>query len=89
MENMIGRLLGGIYIALKSALPDENAEIAHEILFRFSENPEVRPEDRRIYRLIAQSASRPTEEIVAENEEFDRQQSHPQLKIINGGNNAA
>ena len=58
-HNMIGRLLGGLYIAVTTAMREEAAEIAHEVLFRFADNPDLRPEDRRVYRLIALSASHP------------------------------
>jgi hypothetical protein len=66
-HSMIGRLLGGLYIAVTTAMQEEAAEIAHEVLFRFADNPDVRPEDRRVYRLIALSADHPLHELKAEN----------------------
>jgi hypothetical protein len=56
--NMTVRLLGGIYIALAYAMPDEAHHLAHDILMGFADNPDLRPEDRRAYRLIALTGGR-------------------------------
>ncbi len=69
--NAVVRLLGGIYLALGYAMPDEAHHIAHDILMGFADSPDVRPEDRRAYRLIARGG-RPADE-------------PPQLEVIIGG----
>ncbi len=53
----IGRLLGGIYIAVTSTLSAEEARVADGVLFDLAASPRIHGEDRRIYRLIAESAS--------------------------------
>jgi hypothetical protein len=77
--NTLGRLLGGIYIALKSAMPEECAAIAHEILFSFSESPDVRPEDRRVYAAIFDCTNRR----IKGDDEFETKR--PCLTVITGG----
>jgi len=78
--NAMGRCLGGIYISLCSALTDEGAQLAHEMLHQLSESPLIRPEDRRVYRAIYDCASRPTIEMPEENEPYRRR-----LEVITGG----
>ena len=78
--NMVVRLLGGVYLALAFAMPDEAHHLAHDILMGFADNPDIRPEDRRAYRLIALTGGR--QDIVQENEQ-------PRFAVIEGGNSAA
>jgi len=59
MDNATARVLGGIYVAITSALTDEGARLAHDVLFDLAASPNIRPEDRHIYGLIVESASRP------------------------------
>src|SRR6516164_6799812 len=82
MNNETARVMGGIYIAICSALSPEGVEMANDVLFGFANNPEVRPEDRRIYGLIAEAAGRPIEELRAEVEQYERQSS---FEVITGG----
>lgn len=35
------------------AMPDASHRIAHDILMGFADNPDIRPDDQRAYRLIA------------------------------------
>jgi hypothetical protein len=51
MDNSIARIIGGMYFALCSALGEDIAQVAHDVLFGFADNPDLRPEDRHIYRL--------------------------------------
>ena len=86
--NHVGRCLGGIYIALCSALTDEGAQLAHEHLRQLSESPHIRPQDRRVYQIIFDCATRPidqAEEVYAN--ELANQRRH-RLQIIEGGNSA-
>lgn len=80
--NMAVRLIGGIYIALAYAMPDEAHHIAHDILMGFADNPDIRPEDRRAYRLIALTGGR--QDLVEEDEQPPRC-----FEVIQGGNSAA
>jgi hypothetical protein len=77
--NMVVRLLGGVYLALAFAMPDEAHHLAHDILMGFADNPDIRPEDRRAYRLIALTGGR--QDIVQENEQ-------PRFAVIEGGDAA-
>jgi hypothetical protein len=52
-EKLIGRICAGIYIALTEALPEETAALAHQVMFDLAESPHLRPDDRKIYYLIA------------------------------------
>jgi len=78
--NTTVRLLGGIYIALAYAMPDENHRIAHDILMGFADNPDIRPEDRRAYRLIALTGGR---------QDLVEEQAPHRFAVIEGGNSAA
>jgi hypothetical protein len=86
MDNATARVMGGIYIALCTALSPEGVEIACDTLRGFADNPDTRPEDRIIYKIIADTATRPADEVKAENEHFE--QRH-RLCVIEGGGNAA
>src|SRR5262249_42379579 len=77
-HNMAVRLLGGVYIALAYAMPDEAHRLPHDILMGFADNPDVRPEDRRAYRLIALTGGR---QDLAEEDE----QPQYRLEVITGG----
>jgi len=55
-EKFVGRLLGGFYAAVCSALTDEGAALANETLFQLAESPLIRQEDRRVYQLERISA---------------------------------
>jgi hypothetical protein len=85
MDNSNARVMGGIFIALCSALSPEGIEMANDVLWGFANNPNVCPEDRRVYEAIAHSASTDIEEIAAENAVNDRRAS---FEVINGGNAA-
>jgi hypothetical protein len=88
--NYVGRCLGGIYIALCSALTDEGAQLAHEHLHQLSESPHIRPEDRRVYQIIFDCATRPIDEQAEElehNELVEQRRAH--FELITGGNSAA
>jgi hypothetical protein len=78
MDNATARIIGGVYIAICTAMTDESAKLAHDVLFGFADNPEIRPEDRRVYRLIAESATRPVDELEEEN-------ARPRFEVITGG----
>jgi hypothetical protein len=88
--NHVGRCLGGIYIALCSALTDEGAQLAHEHLHQLSESPHIRPEDRRVYQIIFDCATRPIEEQAAEvyANEF-AEQKRGRFEVIQGGSPSA
>lgn len=73
----MGRCLGGMYVALCSALTDEGAELAHEHLRQLSESPLIRPEDRRVYQAIFDCAARPIDNDIA--------QQRPRFEVIQGG----
>jgi hypothetical protein len=81
MNNDIARILGGLYIAVTAAMPKEASELADNVLFEFADNPNVRPEDRRIYRLIALSANAPYDDFLDESAE----RSKPRFEVITGG----
>jgi len=69
---------------MTAALRKEAAEIADNVLLEFSENSDVRAEDQRIYRLMAQSANAPLDEDLNGGTE-----PRPQLQVIQGCNSAA
>jgi hypothetical protein len=79
-HNSVVRLLGGIYIALAYAMPDEAHHLAHDILIGFADNPDIRPEDRRAYRLIALTGGR---------QDLFQESEQPRFAVIEGGNSAA
>ena len=58
-------------------MPDESHRIAHDILMGFADNPDLRPEDRRAYRLIALTGGR--QDLVEE------AQPQSRFEIITGG----
>lgn len=74
------RLLGGLYISLAYAMPDTNNQVAHDILMGFADNRDLRPEDRRAYRLIALTSGR--QDIVEEDEQIDEPR---RFEVITGG----
>jgi hypothetical protein len=78
MDNQCGRIIGGIYIALSSALSEEAAQAAHDVLFSLSESPLIRPEDQRIYKMIVSAATGDIDELNAEIE-------RPRFEVITGG----
>jgi hypothetical protein len=57
MDNSTARIIGGCFIALLSALGDDIAKAATDCLHSWANNPDFRPEDRRIYGCIADAAS--------------------------------
>lgn len=79
--DMVVRLLGGLYISLAYAMPDANHRVAHDILMGFADNPDLRPEDRRAYRLLALIGGRQ-----GEDEPLQRSRH---FEVITGGNSAA
>ena len=70
MNDSTVRVLGGLYIALCSALSDQGVELANDILFRLADDPQTEEPDAFVYRVLAQSAS------------GDRR---PHLELITGG----
>jgi hypothetical protein len=82
MDNSSARVLGGVFIALCGALSPEGVETACNTLRGFADNPENRPQDRFIYRSIAEAAGRPIDELKAENEQYEQQL---RFEIITGG----
>ena len=74
MNDDTARVVGGIYFALRSALSTEGARLADDILVGVADDPSLRPEDRRIYRAIAESGT------VEEKEEPAR----PVLYLVGG-----
>jgi hypothetical protein len=89
MDNQMKRIIGGVFIALHCALPDENARLAEDVLFDLSESPNIRPEDRHIYKLIAECATPPIDEVNAEIEADElAEKSCPCFQVIEGGNAA-
>jgi hypothetical protein len=84
MNDETARVMGGIFVALCSALSPEGAEMANDVLFGFANSPNVRPEDQRIYRAIVDCATRPIDDLGEENEQPQRR-----FEVIQGGNNAA
>jgi hypothetical protein len=58
-------------------MPDESHRIAHDILMGFADNPDLRPEDRRAYRLIALTGGR--QDLVEE------VQPQSRFEILTGG----
>ena len=70
MDTIAARSLGGVFIALCNALNTEAVQIACDTLRGF-QNPDTRPEDRFIYRTIADAASRPIDELAAEVERHE------------------
>jgi hypothetical protein len=79
MDNATARVLGGIYIALCSALSEEGVRLSNDVLYGFADSPHVRPEDQRIYRAIANCASTPIEELRAEDEPRNKR---PHLSVV-------
>jgi hypothetical protein len=84
MTDDVTRILSGLYIAMTAAMPKESAVLADNVLFEFAENSGVRPEDQRIYRLIALSANAPLDDFMDASAE-----PRPRLSVIQGGNSAA
>jgi hypothetical protein len=86
MDNSIARIVGGLYIALCSALGEDTAQAAHDVLYGFADNPDFCPEDRRIYKLIADAASRPVDELRAENDRYAWLEANPRpnLRVVGG-----
>jgi hypothetical protein len=83
MNDSFLRVLGGLYVALAYAMPDHNHHIAHDILMGFADNPDIRPEDQRAFRLIALTGGRTD---IVEEGEFEQPQPH--LQIVKGDNAA-
>ena len=77
MNDATARVVGGIYFAIRSALSTEGARLADHILFGLADNPSIRPEDQRIYRAIADSASKSPEEL-------EERPSRPFLYLVGG-----
>ena len=83
MDTIAARSLGGVFIALCNALSPKGAEIACDTLRGFADNPDTRPEDRFIYKTIANAASRPIDELAQEVEQFENER--PRFEVITGG----
>jgi hypothetical protein len=86
MDNDIARIIGGCFIALLSGLGDDIAKAATDCLHSWAGNPDFRPEDRRIYRCIADAASRDFNKLRAENARFDWLEANPRpsLRVVGG-----
>jgi hypothetical protein len=50
-----GKVIGGIYIALSSALSDEGLALANGVLYRIANDPRTPPKEAHIYNAIADS----------------------------------
>jgi hypothetical protein len=62
MDNSTARILGGIYIAVCAGMSEQAAALSHDVLFGLADSPNVCPEDQRIYRAIAECASRDSDD---------------------------
>jgi hypothetical protein len=65
-HNAARRALGGVCLALRSALNREAVERFGDSLYRFAEDPGADEEDRCIYLVIANSLIGDVDELVAE-----------------------
>ena len=77
MDNATARVMGGIYIAICAAISREGVEMANDVLLGFADNPNIHPEDRRIYRAIAESVT------CDASDEIERPQCR--FEVITGG----
>ena len=57
MDDTTIRVIGGLYIALCSALSDQGVELANDVLFRLADDPQTEESDAFAYRVIAKSTS--------------------------------
>lgn len=80
-ENLVGKVVGTVFLALTDGQPDEVVERAKARLARAARDPELHPACRRIYALIA---------------DFDDQEliqlgflPRPPLQVIDGGRDGA
>lgn len=85
-SNDVGRIVGGIYIAISRALGDEAANVAHDVLRGFAENPDLQSEDRRVYACIVSAASGDPEALRTENARLDALASGPNLRLVSTSN---
>jgi hypothetical protein len=81
-HNATRRALGGVCLALCSALSQEGVERFADSLYRFAEDPGNDDEDRRIYLVIANSLVGDVDELAAETERLERGR---RLEVITGG----
>jgi hypothetical protein len=86
MDNSTARIIGGCFIALCSALSEEVAQAATDVLHHWADNPEFHPEDRRVYQCIANAASRDFDKLRAELDRFAWLEANPRpaLRVVGG-----
>lgn len=84
MDDTTARVIGGVFIAVCSALGDEAANLAHDVLYGFAENADLPQQDRRVYAAIADAASRDIDEVAAENARFAWLEAKPRLHVVGG-----
>lgn len=84
-HNATRRALGGVCLALCSALSLEGVEKFADSLYRFADNPSNDDEDQRIYLVIANSLVGDVDELAGETERLKRSR---RFEVIQGSNNA-
>ncbi|MFZ2080567.1 MAG: hypothetical protein WAV38_28760 [Xanthobacteraceae bacterium] len=81
IADLIGRVTGSFYIAMRTAMPTQARELADDVIHDFATSPYVRAEDRRIYGLVYDTVTEPIEEA-------RREITRSQLRVVEGGNSA-
>jgi hypothetical protein len=81
-HNATRRVLGGVCLALGSAMSKEAVEKFADTLYQFAENPIGDDEDRYIYQTIANSLVGDVDELAAETERLERGR---RFSVITGG----
>jgi hypothetical protein len=86
MDNATARIIGGCFIALCSALGPDVATAATDVLHRWADNPEFHPEDRRVYKCIAESANPDIDKLRADLDHFTWLEANPRptLRVVGG-----
>ena len=85
-HNATRRALGGVSLALCSALSQEGVERFADGLYRLADDPGNDDEDRSIYLVIANALVGDVDELAADTERLERGR---RFSIIQGGNSAA
>lgn len=83
IERLVGRVCAGVYIALTGALSEDAAALAHQVMFDLAESPDLRPDERKIYYLIARNATVSLDEL-----ETEVKAARRGLHVVQGGNAA-
>jgi hypothetical protein len=76
VNDQILRIVGGVYLALAFAMPEDAHRTAHAIMMGLADNPEISPEDRRAYRLIALTGGR---------QDWVEEERPSRFEVITGG----